>query len=147
VFFEKATYKKNVGNNLNEIFMVTLKKLILISFPLFFILFFVVEDIFAFIFGEKWRIAGVYAQIMIPVFLSRFIVSTFTLIPIIYKQVRLDLFFQVGMLFFSVIIIYWSYMNKIEFINYLLCYSIGISIYYLLYLGYIYKYFIKVGKL
>ena len=143
VFFQKATDEKNRGNSLKNIFIATLKKLIFISFPLFFILFFLVEDIFSFVFGEEWRVAGVYAQIAIPIFLSRFIVSAFTMIPVIYNHVKLDLFFQIGMLFLSFIVIYLSYLNHIEFINYLILNSIAISLYYLLYLGYIYNYFIK----
>ena len=147
VFFEKASHEKKIGNNLNDIFIQALKKLLFISIPLFLILFFMVEDLFAFVFAEEWRVAGVYAQIVIPLFLSRFIVSAFTMIPIIYTELKVDLFFQVGMLLLSFIIIYLSYVGNLDFITYLMFYSLIISVYYLVYLGYLYNRFIKLGEL
>ena len=51
-------------------------------------MYFWVEDFFAFVFGEPWREAGVYAQILIPALFLRFIANPLSfMIYIAEKQV------------------------------------------------------------
>jgi len=38
-------------------------------------LFVIVEDLFALVFGEEWRVAGNYAQVLIPMMFVKFISS------------------------------------------------------------------------
>ncbi|RDE51165.1 MAG: hypothetical protein DVS81_07575 [Candidatus Accumulibacter meliphilus] len=48
-------------------------------------------DLFAFVFGEKWRIAGEYSRILIVMYSLKFIVSPLSFMFIIAKRTRLDL--------------------------------------------------------
>ena len=74
-FYEANKEKQSTGKAINT-FKQTIKKLLLIGTPIFCILFLTVESLFAFVFGESWRIAGEYAQIMIPFFFVQFVVSS-----------------------------------------------------------------------
>ncbi len=134
VFFQQATKEKHKTGKVVNTFNSTIKKLFFISVPIFIFLFFVVEDLFAFVFGETWRIAGEYAKIIIPIFFIRFIVSTFTLIPIIYNNTKIDLFFQLGLvLLYSSIIMIGAYIDY-DFTKILYLVSLIIFVYYSIYL-------------
>ena len=143
VFFENASKEYNKKNNLKHLFIFTFKKLFIISFPLFCLLFFLVEELFAIVFGEEWRIAGVYAQVVMPLFFIRFVVSTFTIVPIIFKNAKIDLIFQLGVLVLSLVLVIISNDLNINFINYLFYQTLCLSIYYIIYLLYIYYIFVR----
>jgi O-antigen/teichoic acid export membrane protein len=134
VFFQEAITEKHQTGKAIKTFNSTVKKLIIIGLPSFGALFFVVEDLFAFAFGEEWRIAGIYAQIVIPLFLIRFIVSPITLTAIVFEKTALDLFFQLGMLAIIVLLIYISNDMK----TFLVSMSYALSAYYFLYLNLMY---------
>jgi len=133
VFFQEANYEKLTKGSILISFYSTLKKLLLIGVPLFAVLFFIIQDMFALVFGENWRIAGVYAQILIPLYFFRFIISTFTFVPIIYKKIKFDLIFQVGLLVLYILIFLVGQYFKLDFTIILYIISILISIYYISY--------------
>lgn len=145
VFFQQASEERQKTGNAIKTFKSTLRKFLIISIPTFVILFLVVEDLFAIVFGEKWRIAGYYTMLLIPLFFTRFIVYTFTLIPIIFEKNNIDLIFQSGIISLSVIIIIINQNNKFE--NFILIYSIILSIYYLSFLLFNYLFFLKKEKI
>ena len=62
IYFQKASQEYNDKGRTEIIFIKTLKKLALISIPLFLILFLVAEPMFEFVFGEEWRISGTVTQ-------------------------------------------------------------------------------------
>lgn len=75
VFKQKASEDFAKKGHCREIYKKTFLSLLLItSFPSL-ILFFWVQDIFAIIFGEEWREAGEYAQLLIPALFFRFIAN------------------------------------------------------------------------
>lgn len=131
VFFQKATDEKQKNGNSLNTFNSTLKKLFFIALPSFLLLFFVIEDLFVFVFSEEWRIAGIYAKILLPLFCVKFIVSTFTLIPIIYGKVKIDLYFQVILFLLYFLIFYIGFLLDASFTIILYFITIIISIYYL----------------
>ena len=98
VFFEEASKEKQLTGKAVKVFKSTVKKLLIIGVPSFGILFFLVEDLFALVFGEGWRIAGSYAQIMIPVFFMGFIVSTVSIVDSIFEKLFFYLCLQMGYL-------------------------------------------------
>ena len=98
VFFEEATKEKQLTGKAVNIFNSTVKKLLIIGVPSFGVLFFLVEDLFAFVFGEEWRIAGWYAKIMTPVFFIGFIVSTVSIVDTIFEKQFFYLCLQIGYL-------------------------------------------------
>ncbi|MDZ7795659.1 MAG: oligosaccharide flippase family protein [Candidatus Marinimicrobia bacterium] len=72
VFYQQASDEKIKTGKSLKTYKSTVKKLIFIGLPIFGTLIFFIEDIFVFVFGEEWRIAGKYAQILLPMFFIRF---------------------------------------------------------------------------
>jgi O-antigen/teichoic acid export membrane protein len=105
VFFQQATIEKQNTGNAIQTFNSTLKKLLIIGLPSFGTLFFIVEDLFAFVFGEEWRIAGTYAKILIPLYFIRFISSTVSGILIIFEKQKSELLLNIFLISTSMIII------------------------------------------
>lgn len=136
VFFQQATKEKQETGKAINAFNTTVKKLIIIGLPSFGILFFIVEDLFAFVFGEEWRIAGVYAQIVIPLFFVRFVVATVSAIDTIMERQNIFLLFNMILLIEALILIY-LFKDDI-FVDFLIYFSINIGMTYLFY-GYILK--------
>lgn len=111
VFFQQATIEKQQTGKAVKTFNSTVKKLVIIGLPSFGILFFIVEDLFEFVFGEEWRIAGSYAKIVIPLFFIRFVVSTVSLLNSIFEKNLNGLYIQIILLttmvsLFIIVILY-----------------------------------------
>jgi O-antigen/teichoic acid export membrane protein len=139
VFFEEATKEKNETGAAIETFKSTFKKLLFIAIPSFTVLFFIVEDMFAIVFGEEWRVAGEYAQILIPLFAVRFVGGTLSIVLIIFENQKIVLFFEIfNFIMFTLPIVLVYYLNK-DFEFYL--YLIG-SILFILYVIYTSYYYI-----
>ena len=96
VYFQKIALKKNNGESLFEITLKTMLNLFLFSFLPFGLLFFIGDELFAFVFGENWRQAGEYSQIMAPWLLLNFVVSPITQLPIVVG--KLKSFFWIGLM-------------------------------------------------
>lgn len=65
VFRQRATEDYHKYKRFDRIFLKTFFATVKISLLPFIIIYFIVEDLFAFVFGEHWRIAGIYAKILI----------------------------------------------------------------------------------
>jgi O-antigen/teichoic acid export membrane protein len=132
VFFQEASKEKQETGSAQISFNSTLKKLILLGIVPFGVLFFIVEDLFAFVFGEEWRIAGTYAQILIPLFFIRFFVSPLTVMNVIFPKNHIGLYWQIGLLLLHTGILLISSQLNLCFERYLYIMTIIISMYYLL---------------
>ena len=121
------------------IFILTLKRLLLIGIPIFGILFFIVEDLFAFVFGEVWRVAGEYAKIIMPLILIRFIAMPLSLTYIALERQKLALFMQILLIIFTLLPAVFSYVCGWEIRNYLVLNTIVLSLFYLVMLSVAYK--------
>jgi O-antigen/teichoic acid export membrane protein len=135
VFFKEAIIEKNNKGVTIKIFFTTIKKLTLISFLGFGILFFFVKDIFSIVFGKEWIIAGEYAQILIPFFAIRFIVSSISSLLIIWEKQKMTMYVDIVLLVLNIFLIIFIKNFK----NYLITYSIVMSLNYLLFLIYFYN--------
>ena len=131
VFFQQATKEKQETGKAIKTFNSTVKKLIVIGLPSFGILFFIVEDLFAFVFGEEWRIAGKYAQIVIPLFFIRFVVASVSAIDTIMERQNIFLIFNIVLLSVSLLVIYLA--KELVFETFLIYLTLSISIVYLSY--------------
>jgi len=76
VYMQEASAERLETGNVRRAFSKALKKLAVLSVIIFMPLYFVVEDLFALVFGENWRIAGYYTKILIPYFAVNFIVAS-----------------------------------------------------------------------
>ena len=140
VFRQKAQEDKHTIGNYNEIFKKTFLKLVLIGFPIFLLLGMFGQEIFAFIFGENWREAGVYAQILSPLFFFKFSISPLMSSFYISNKLAVDMIGQIIYAIMILISIYIGYMFNSILLSIGLISFCG-SLFYLifLYLAYFYS--------
>ena len=105
VFRQDAVSAYNQNRNCKKEFLATFKKLFSISFLPFMIFGFISPDLFQIIFGETWRSAGEYAQILTPMFFIQFIAVPLSCMYTISSNQREDLIIQI-VAFVVVIIIF-----------------------------------------
>jgi O-antigen/teichoic acid export membrane protein len=134
VFFQQATKEKQITGKIINTFNTTAKKLIIIGIPFFLTVFFVINDLFTFVFGEKWQIAGTYAQIMIPLFFIRFIVATVSAVDTIMERQNIYLLFNIILLTIGLLVI--LIFKEENFEKFLSMFSTSMGLVYLVY-GYI----------
>jgi len=115
VFFQEAMDEKHKTGSIVKTFNATSKKLIIIALPAFLFLYFIIEDLFAFVFSEEWRVAGEYAKIVIPYFFVSFIVSTLSPTYDIFRRLKLELVWQVTLLIGVMSILFISNYQDIPF--------------------------------
>lgn len=130
VFKQKASEDYRNNGNSRKIFKKTFLLLFTLSALPSIILFFYVENIFAFVFGENWAIAGTYAKLLIPAMFLRFTASPLSYMFHIAEKQGINLITQI--MLFSTILISFSlskdHLSAVKFI------SISYSFYYLLHL-------------
>jgi O-antigen/teichoic acid export membrane protein len=96
VYFQRIALKKNNSASLTGLTLETIRNLFFISILPFGTLYFVGDDLFAYVFGENWRTAGEYSQIMAPWLMLNFIISPITQLPTVVG--KLKSFFLIGLI-------------------------------------------------
>lgn len=95
VFQERASRDYNIFGNCKDIYLKTFKSLLYVSIVPFILFFFTAPWLFSFIFGRSWYNAGVYAQILSPLFFFRFISSPLSYVLYITEKQNYDLMGQI----------------------------------------------------
>jgi O-antigen/teichoic acid export membrane protein len=95
VFRRQASIEYQQNGNCRKSFLKLFKLLLSVSIIPFIILAVTAPFLFAFIFGEEWRIAGNYAQIMTLMFFLSFVVSPLSNMFIVAEKQKIDLFIQI----------------------------------------------------
>jgi O-antigen/teichoic acid export membrane protein len=103
VFRQEISKSYLAGEQCRKIFTSTFRKLAMIATPPFLILLFFAPQLFAQLFGAKWRISGEYAQLMCPMFYMRFISNPLSLTAIIAQKNRFEFLWQAGLSIFLVL--------------------------------------------
>jgi len=104
VFYQKASVIFRDDGNLRKFSLQTLLGTALVGLPIFVIIIIFGPDLFAFVLGQPWRPAGLYAQILSPWIFMKFITQPLSQIPMIVdKQKKMFLFS-----FISIILIFGS---------------------------------------
>lgn len=140
VFKQRATEDYNKHGNCRDIYVKTFKKLVVLGIVPFTILGAFAPEIFAFVFGENWRMAGEFAQIMTPMLFLKFIINPLSYTFYVTGKQKIDLFIQV-VLFISIVVsigINSLWLNN-EY-GLLICFAIAHSFIYMFYLYASYKY-------
>lgn len=117
-----------------KIFKSVLKKLLLIGIPFFGILALTAEPIFGFVFGNEWKISGTYAMILTPLLFTRFIASSLSVVLFVFEKHTLILISQITLLVLSIGVFVLSNLLSLDFRDFLIIFTIVLSIYYLVYL-------------
>lgn len=144
VYFQQATAEKLQTGLSTKTFNATLKKLTIISILFFPVLYILAPFLFEIVFGIEWRIAGEYAQILIPLFAIRFIVAALTLTNSLFEKQAISLVWQIVLLVLSLATIAFSHYHNYSFIMFLEIHNIVISTHYIILL--VLLYYVSKGK-
>lgn len=123
VFKDDASTEFRENNNCKKSYHKVFKTLGLISFPCFLILFFILPDLFSVLFGSSYREAGVYAKILVPLFLIRFVASPLSYTLFITENQFFDFLWQLFLLILVFLIFYFSPTFKTSIILFSITYS------------------------
>lgn len=97
VFYQKAAEMHANNQNYEQLIDKTVKKLALLALPIFTIILFAGPYAFEFALGNKWRVAGEYAQYLTPWIFAGFVVGPIQQVAIIVnKQEKIFLFSLLG---------------------------------------------------
>ncbi len=143
VFKQRATEDYNKYGNCKDIYVKTFKSLVMLGIVPFTILGIFAPEIFAFVFGEDWRVAGEFAQIMTPMFFLNFIVNPLSYTFFIAQKQKLNLIGQFILLILTMISIYIGLQFN-DYKIFISIFSISLSIYYVWYLWL--SYYFSKGK-
>jgi O-antigen/teichoic acid export membrane protein len=86
------------GRNCRREFVSAFTKLLAVATPPFTVLIVFAPDLFALLFGERWRVSGEYAQLMCPMFYLRFISNPLSLVAIVAQKNFFEFVWQAALL-------------------------------------------------
>jgi O-antigen/teichoic acid export membrane protein len=125
VYFQKIAIKRNKGESIYEITLLTVKNLFLISIIPFSIIFFYGQELFSFVFGKDWELAGRYSEIMSPWLMVNLLVSPISHLPVVLGKLKpffwvgfIGSILLIGMLFIPFFNEDLSFELLLNFINY-----------------------------
>lgn len=130
VYFQEATTEKQQTGNAVDTFNKTIKKLLILSVAMFTPLYFILPAVFEIVFGQEWRIAGKYAQIILPFVAAQFVAAALSNTNNIFEKQKIALLWQIGLLLLSIGLIFYSNFFQIEFFEFLKNLSICLFLYY-----------------
>ncbi len=139
VFYQQALREQQETGRSVKTFKAVVSKLVMLSFVIFIPLYFVVEDIFAFVFGDKWKIAGQFTKILIPFIMMKFIVSPLSTINNIFDKQIASLIWQIGLLIITLTVLVWTKVFYVDFQTFISFYAKIVSVYYLMMLPVLYN--------
>ena len=134
VFRSQASRDYAEHGNCREIFRKTFKHLALLAAGPFLLLMVAAPEMFAWVFGESWRMAGRLTQVMSVMFLLRFIVSPLTHTFFLAGRQVEDMAMQAWLLISCAAALSLGYRFSQNAVTTLLCFALNYSVIYLLYL-------------
>lgn len=134
VFKQKANEQYHMYGNCKKLFLQTLKSLVVISLVPFIVVLLFGPLLFSWVFGEEWRLAGSFAQVLSVLYLLRFIVSPLSYMYIITESLGEDLFWHIVMFISSFAIFYICYYYGLSDVLVLSAFSLSYVIIYFIYL-------------
>lgn len=106
VYMQTAADEIKSSGRARNSFIGTLKKLLIIGAGLFTALYFLVGELFIFVFGADWAVAADYIQILIPFYFVRFVSSVLSSTLVIYEKQRVELSINVILLTTTIFLFY-----------------------------------------
>ncbi len=88
VFFNRASEMLNQGRSVHDLMKRTVGILFLLSIVPFTIMYFWGSEIFVFVFGKDWIIAGKFAEILVPYLMCNFLLSPVSSLPLVLGRQR-----------------------------------------------------------
>ena len=106
VLFQRVTKNKNAKASIQHIIRLLIKNLGIVALVLFIIIFAGGPQLFSFIFGQHWSLAGTFSRIMVFSFALQFLVSPLSITIAAMEKIKLyslwqvTYFLAIGSLFF-----------------------------------------------
>ena len=94
VFFQKISQLYREKREIETFFNATLYKLAFFALLPFVIILLFAPQIFSILFGDEWRVAGEYTQVLVPMFYFRFIGSILSSVAIVYERQKRAFFIE-----------------------------------------------------
>lgn len=107
VYRQRASQDYNEKGNCLDIYKKTFKTLSLLSIVPFLILAFFGGDLFAFVFGEKWQLAGEYCSLLAVMYFFRFVANPLSYTYFIAKKTREDFWFHIIFSFVLAVVLFF----------------------------------------
>jgi len=146
VYFQKITETNSNYEKIKPIFYYTIKKLILISLPIFLVLFFLSPTLFNFFFGIEWEQSGQIAKYLSIIFFIRFIVSPLSSILSLDKYLYLGAIWKTIYFFSTILIFIITYEFNFSIMYFIYLYVIHEILLYTIYFILIYKVVNQIDK-
>ena len=105
-------------------------KLLIVSVLGYGLSYFFIEDLFEFVYGEKWRLAGTFAKYLIPFFILKFVASPLTSIHTAFQKQKLSLILQFILFALSVGTLIYCHYSNYSFEFFLKMFSVIMSAFY-----------------
>ena len=139
VFYQQASEKWQKDQDIRELFVGQLKMMLFLGLPIFGILAIWGPEIFDFVLGKDWGIAGKFAQILSPWLFLNFLISPFTQIPLIVNRQRH--FFLISLIMNLVVVLSFvgGYLINEEIETSLIIISTAQSVFHLYLISWFYK--------
>lgn len=134
VFQQKAVVDYNTQGSFKNVFVKTFKTLSLVALPGLLVIIFFGPQLFAFAFGEEWRESGVFAQILIFMFVLKLIISPLSYAYYIKNRLREDMIIHLYVLISMEIIFAVGFNTLADYKSVIILYVINYSLVYLVYL-------------
>ena len=131
-YFQRAARERNETGSAKNAFIQSAKYLSLIAIPVFFVLFFFGNELFAFVFGESWRIAGSYAKILSFLVAVRLVAAPLSVTMSTFEKQKTSLMLTLLQLALMVVIFVVSNLFSFEMKEFLVLYTALMTSYYLL---------------
>jgi len=136
VFFQKISSSKK--SDLNIIVKKYIIKALLISAPIFLIIYFFAIDIFVVVFGEDWKLAGEVASLMSPWLFLNFLTAPMANVFIVLNRQEIVLIVSIFYMLIPICIL--LALNELGFIYVIKLITLSMSLMLLLYIGLVFIY-------
>jgi O-antigen/teichoic acid export membrane protein len=140
VFRNEAIDEIRIKGNCKELYISTLKKLILISVPIYLFVFFSSPFLFSLFFGEKWIVAGKIARILSIVLMFEFIVIPLNSLFYIKNKQKIYLRIQFLNMIFGIMALFSGFYYFNNFYYSIIFFSTTNLIFYSILFNFSYKY-------
>ncbi|MDA1886859.1 lipopolysaccharide biosynthesis protein [Bacillus cereus group sp. BY105LC] len=140
IFFQEASREYDRTGGFIKSFRKTTLILLGIAIPMVLMLYFLAPFVFEIVFGPGWRQAGIYVQILAPMFGVRFIVNTVAYGLQVVKKQGLELFLQLMFILASIASFVISKSLDFDIKQYLMSITISFSLIYITYFLAVMKY-------
>ncbi|WP_170245237.1 lipopolysaccharide biosynthesis protein [Gelidibacter salicanalis] len=134
VFQQQATESYNAQGHFKHMFCKTVQLLSIVALPGLLIIIFFGPQLFAFIFGLEWRESGVFAQILVGMFVLKLIVAPISYAYYIRNMLKENMMIHIYLLISMLIIFFIGFKTFEDYKSVILLYVINYSFVYILYL-------------